>query len=77
MSKITSRTKDYTKYEVAKEVKAYKMTMPCSECDGEMEATGMMYPTEPAYYLHRCNKCGHEEEFLGVTYPRIEYKYED
>ena len=74
MSEITNRTRAYKEYEVAKEVKAYNVTMPCSKCDGEMKFTGRRIVTHPPYNIHRCNKCGYEEEFLGVEYPRIEYR---
>ena len=74
MSEITKRTTDYKDCEVVKEVKAYNVTMPCIKCDGEMKFTGMSYITSSPYNIHRCDKCGYEEEFLGVTYPRIEHR---
>lgn len=74
MSEITKRTKNYKEYEIAKEVKAYNISMPCSKCDGEMKFTGVAYITSPPYNVHKCDKCGYEEEFLGVKYPRIEYR---
>ena len=48
--------------------------MPCSRCDGEMEFTGESFCTYPPCNIHECNKCGYKEEFLGVEYPRIEYR---
>lgn len=73
-SERTNRTRDYKNFEVSKEVKVYKVTMPCSKCDGEMEFTGESFLTCPPYNVHKCNKCGFKEEFLGVKYPRTEYK---
>lgn len=74
MSEITVRTRCYKNYEVAKEVKAYSVTMPCIKCDGEMKLIEMPYILNPPLNMHRCDKCGYEEEFLGVIYPRIEYR---
>ena len=65
----TNRTKKPKDFEVSKEVKLYKVTMPCSRCDGEMEFIGESFCTYPP-----CNKCGYKEEFLGVEYPRMEYR---
>ena len=73
MSEITERTRNYKEHEVAKEIKAYIITMPCSKCDGEMKFTGMSFITDPLFNVHKCDKCGYEEEFLGVIYPRVEY----
>ena len=70
----TNRTKNYKDFEVAKEVKLYKVAMPCSRCDGEMEFTGESFCTYPQCNIHECNKCGYKEEFLGVEYPRMEYR---
>lgn len=70
----TYRTKNYKDFEVSKEVKLYKVTMPCSRCDGEMEFTGESFCTYPPCNIHECNKCGYKEEFLGVEYPRMEYR---
>lgn len=69
MSEITDRTANYKDFEVLKELKTYKVTMPCSKCDGEMEFTGESYCTYPPYNVHKCNKCGFEEEFLGGKIP--------
>ena len=74
MSTITERTNNYKNYEKIKEVKARIITMPCRKCDGEMEFTGESYLTSPMFNVHKCNKCGCEEEFLGVIYPRAEWK---
>lgn len=73
MSNITERTRNYAKYETSKEVKVREVTMPCSKCDGEMKFTGTSYITSPPYNVHKCDKCGYEEEFLGVIYPRLEF----
>jgi hypothetical protein len=74
MSEITKRTRNYKEYEIIKEMKAYSITMPCSKCDGEMKFTGMSFITCPPYNVHKCDKCGYEEEFLDVIYPRVEYR---
>ena len=74
MSEITKRTKNYKEYETAKEVKVYNVTMPCSKCDGEMKFTGMSYITSPPYNVHKCDKCGYEEEFLAQLNPK-EYTF--
>lgn len=73
-SERTNRTINHTNFEVLKELKAYKVTMPCSKCDGEMEFTGESFLTCPPYNVHKRNKCGFKEEFLGVKYPKIDYK---
>lgn len=52
----TNRTKNYKDFEVSKEVKLYKVTMPCSRCDGEMEFTGESFCTYPPCNIHECDK---------------------
>ena len=51
----TNRTKKPKDFEVSKEVKLYKVTMPCSRCDGEMEFTGESFCTYPPCNIHECN----------------------
>lgn len=57
------------------EVKTFRVTMRCDFCDeGYMKATGTYYPTSPPKVLHRCDSCGEEETYRGVSYPYNTYK---
>ena len=61
-------------FEVHKEVKQVRAIMPCPKCsDGQMEFTGTSYLTYPAQNVHKCNKCGYSEEYVGATYPTLKY----
>lgn len=57
------------------EVKQFLVKYKCPKCKtGYLEATGMVYTTNPPYYPHVCTnpECGHSEEFMGVSYPHTE-----
>lgn len=61
--------------EIRKEVKTFQVSHKCPVCDtGELKANGMMKPSNPPYYGHKCTnrECKHSEYILGKTYPRIE-----
>lgn len=62
-------------YEFKKEVKVYKVFMPCPKCsDGQMNFTGESLLSYPAQHIHQCDKCGFKESYGGgVKYPDIKY----
>jgi DNA-directed RNA polymerase subunit M/transcription elongation factor TFIIS len=45
----------------------------CDECGEELVFTGDVLLTDPAKYVHKCNKCGNIEWF-SKSYPCIEYR---
>jgi len=48
----------------------------CDMCnDGYMRYTGTTLTTNPPWYQHKCDKCGHIENMADM-YPRIEYRAE-
>lgn len=55
-------------------VEPHKMIWMCDDCEkGEMELTGISFPTYPERYEHKCNNCGE----IGVSdlgYPYIRYE---
>lgn len=45
----------------------------CEKCGtGLMRPTGMMLPSQPPWYVHRCNGCDAHANF-NVSYPHYEY----
>ena len=54
------------------EIKQIGVEYVCDSCGvGTMEnKTGMTLLSNPAQYVHRCNKCGYEASFR-TTYPGI------
>ena len=60
--------------EAKKEVKTYLVKYMCDECGEEMKScVTYNLMTDPPINIHRC-KNGHEKQFAGVVYPRIEYE---
>lgn len=59
--------------EIFEEVKIYEIHMKCDKCkDGYMKFLNSVKSSsidEHLKYLHRCNKCGHEEYYENI-YPR-------
>jgi len=61
--------------EIKTEVKVYKIDYVCDECkDGFLLPTGVMLPTCPAQYPHKCSNslCNRQITFRN-QYPRIVY----
>ena len=55
------------------EVKSYEVHQYCDKCGTELTFTGEVLLSNPAKYVHKCNKCGNTEWF-PKSYPCIEYK---
>lgn len=55
------------------EVKSYKVHQYCDKCGEELTFTGEVLLSNPAKYVHKCNKCGNTKWFQK-SYPCIEYK---
>ena len=59
------------------ELRVYQVDLMCDKCDNEpMVSDGLMLPTSPPKYLHRCCKCG-SEAVLFELYPVLRYKKAD
>ena len=59
--------------ELKTEIKSYRVTFLCEECnEGDMVYTGMELTSNPPWYTHRCNKCGEYKNFRR-RYPGIVY----
>lgn len=43
---------------------------PVKPCDGEMQFSGMVWPTGDPGYHHTCSKCGFKAAVCGGMYPR-------
>jgi DNA polymerase III alpha subunit (gram-positive type) len=57
-----------------KNVSIIEVHYTCDECGvGELLPTGVVFPTYPMRYEHKCDHCGAKETFSGRTYPRTEY----
>lgn len=61
---------------IRRKVETYKIRMFCDECYGEMKQTGLVFPTNPPKYEHRCESCGLINVF-DVYYPYFEYEEVD
>jgi len=57
--------------EVTEKVETVLVHKMC-KCGGEMLPTGQSFCTYPASYVHRCNKCGTNEEY-SISYPELRY----
>ena len=57
------------------EAKVYEVDFRCDICGkGYFRPTGMVYPTCPMKYPHKCTFCGAETDVVGHTYPYTETK---
>ena len=55
-------------------VTAVEVEYRCDQCEeGVMRPTGLMQPTSPPKYQHKCNKCG-AVGYLYLMYPCIRYE---
>lgn len=55
------------------EVKIYEIDFRCDVCGkGYYRPTGVVFPTYPTKYLHKCTVCGAELVVTGHTYPYTE-----
>ncbi len=52
---------------------AVRIALTCTDCDAEMDFMGVILPTAPPYYPHKCPKCGKTHDAREI-YPRIEQK---
>ncbi len=43
------------------------------DCGGEMLPTGVSLLTKPPKNPHKCKDCGHIDNVLGETFPRIQF----
>ena len=59
-------------------LRVLRVELPCpiKNCPGEMRDIGFTLTSCPPLFVHRCTKCGHEEE-LPKSYPAIEYEEEE
>lgn len=49
----------------------------CPKCpDGFMEANGMVFTSDPPWYGHDCDKCGHQERYFNEKWPWTEVIYD-
>ena len=62
--------------EKSTEMEAYMVHYECEDCGRHMHPTGVMLPTLPAQYPHKCPGCGKEETFLR-QYPHIEHRVKE
>lgn len=51
----------------------FKVDAICPKCKGLMKPTGTILTSLPPQYVHRCEKCGFEEN-LNEMYPKIVHK---
>ena len=52
------------------EVKTFKIDFKCDVCGkGYFRPTGIVYPTNPAQYPHKCTVCGAATNIVGHTFP--------
>lgn len=65
--------KDEVKYEI-KQVEVHKKCPKCGK--GHMIATGKMIAKETLQFPHKCDKCGHKENYTN-TYPYSKYEYSE
>jgi len=55
------------------DIKPIGIKMFCDKCKkGEMLPNGNMLLSDPPQWEHKCNKCGHEENYK-YKYPRIRW----
>jgi hypothetical protein len=55
------------------EVKSFEVHQYCDKCGTELTFTGEVLLSNPAKYVHKCNKCGNTE-WYSKSYPCVEYK---
>ena len=54
-----------------------RFTKKCPKCGkGHMIATGKMIAKETLQFPHKCDKCGHKENYTN-TYPYSRYEYSE
>lgn len=60
------------------EVEPYGVDYKCDKCnEGVMCYNGgNIKLSDPPKYTHRCNNCGHEQDFIE-KYPVIRYRYKN
>jgi hypothetical protein len=66
---------DEMAYVKKEKVQPFRLCIECPECRNNMEFTGMSLPSNPPWFIHRC-ECGHSEK-LKNRYPRIVYMETD
>lgn len=54
-------------------VETFREILYCDKCRTEMVYTGVSLPVHPMLYLHKCNRCKHEERTTS-RFPRIIHK---
>lgn len=62
--------------EIAKPVQMVVVEYICDECGkGKMQRHGgIVYTSNPIEIPHKCDNCGHEQNFVEPQYPRIGWK---
>lgn len=55
------------------EMKSFEVHQYCDKCGTELTFTGEVLLSNPAKYVHKCNKCGNTE-WYSKSYPCVEYK---
>ena len=53
-------------------VKPYVLKYFCEDCDVELEATGVCYPSFPAQYEYKCPQCG--KKHITTNYEPAEFE---
>ena len=61
--------------EIKTEMSLFKVDKACDNaaCGGRMIPTGRALLSKPTQYPHKCNKCGHEENYRE-QYPFMTYE---
>ncbi len=56
--------------EIMYQVRTYEVDFKCDVCGkGFYRPTGIIYPTYPPQYLHKCTVCGSKMVVTGNIYP--------
>lgn len=57
--------------EEIRNVTTQQADMKCPSCDnGYMRPNGIVKPTTPPWFTHKCTQCDHTQDY-GVRYPHI------
>lgn len=59
--------------EVKQEVRVFRITLECEQCNIEMKREPVAYLTHPPLYAYKCPQCK-EVKKTRETYPRTEYE---
>ncbi len=59
--------------EIRRPVKTIEVNYLCDKCENGMMRGQGEVDLESGEMLHRCVICGHEQTFVDVCYPRIDY----